>query len=238
MIVASYDVESSGLDVNKDHVIEVGITLYSTGQKKCLASHGFLVKTDLAISAEITKLTGITKQATEKFGQHPQEAFINTSRLMQEADAIIGHNVIRFDKRITESWANRVSSEMPNKLWIDTYTDLPDTEPKKLILLAAEKGFLNMFPHSALSDTMTVVKILESYDIDRVVERAKSPTVVVQAHQNRYQNDLAKKSKFRWLPEKKLWWRFVKEMDLENFAKDLQFDISVHRENIDEFQDY
>jgi DNA polymerase III alpha subunit (gram-positive type) len=245
MVIFSYDLETTGLDFVKDRPIEVGAILYSTTQKKCLESQGFLVKADVLISSEITKLTGITQSAVDKFGIESDDALATVVDMMSIADAVIGHNVVRFDKRMTQAWADREQTiELPDKLWIDTYNDLTKEDksgreitPGKLTLMAAEAGFLNAFPHSALSDCMTVVKLIENFDFEKVVERAKSPMVVVQAHQARHENDLAKKARFRRLPEKKLWWKFVKEIDLEAFAKDLPFDISVHRENIEEFQD-
>lgn len=220
----------------KDRPIEVGAILYSTTQQKCLESQGFLVKADVPISAEITKLTGITQKAVDKFGFDSGDSLGIVQDMIDSADAVIGHNVVRFDKRMLQAWSARHETPISERLWIDTYTDLPDTEVGKLTLMAANAGFLNLFPHSALTDALTVLKLVEKYDIEKVVERAKSPMVVVQAHQARHENDLAKKAKFRWLPDKKMWWKAVKEMDLEEFGKTLQFDYSVHRENIEEFQ--
>lgn len=237
MILMSYDLETSGLDFVKDRVIEVGAILYSTTQKKCLESQGFLVKTDVAITEEITKLTGITNAAVNKFGYDSSDALDVVGDMMLAADAVVGHNVVRFDKRMTAAWADREGVILPDKLYIDTYTDLPGATPGKLTLMAAEAGFLNLFPHSALSDTQTVLKLIEQYDIDKVVERAKSPNVVVQAMVTYDTNALAKKERFRWYPEKKQWWKTCKEIDLDAFTKDLQFDVRIHRENIQEYLD-
>jgi DNA polymerase III alpha subunit (gram-positive type) len=237
LILFAFDLETTGLDFVKDRPIEVGAILYSTTQQKCLESQGFLVKTDVPISAEITKLTGITQTAVNKFGFDSDLGLQNVQDMMSQADAIIGHNVIRFDGRMYHAWEDRESLHISDRLWIDTYTDLPDTEVGKLTLMAANAGFLNLFPHSALADCQTVLKLVEKYDINKVVERAQSPTVVVQAHQARHENDLAKKAKFRWYPARTMWWKFVKEIDLEEFGKTLPFDYSVHRENIEEFQD-
>jgi DNA polymerase III epsilon subunit-like protein len=241
LILFAFDLETTGLDFVKDRPIEVGAILYSTTQQKCLESQGFLVSTDVPITAEITRLTSITSQAVKKFGLDSCDALGIVLQMMAEADAVIGHNIVRFDKRMLQSWYGREGQEsgfaLLEKLWIDTYTDLPDTEVGKLTLMAANAGFLNMFPHSALADCQTVLKLVEKYDINKVVERAQSPMVVVQAHQARHENELAKKAKFRWYPAKTMWWKFVKEIDLEAFGKTLPFDYSVHRENIEEFQD-
>lgn len=233
----SYDIESTGLDFAKDRVIEVGAILYSTTQKKCLESQGFLVKTDVVITDEITKLTGITNAAVNKFGYGSSDALDVVGDMMLAADAVIGHNVVRFDKRMTTAWADREGVVLPDKLYIDTYTDLPGAVSGKLTLMAAEAGFLNLFPHSALADCQTVLKLAEQYDIEKVVERAKSPNVVVQAMVTYDTNALAKKEKFRWYPEKKQWYKICKEIDLEKFTQDLQFDVRVYRENIQEYLD-
>jgi DNA polymerase III epsilon subunit-like protein len=237
MILLSYDLETSGLDFVKDRVIEVGAILYSTTQRKCLESQGFLVKTDVAISEEITKLTGITQAAVNKFGYESSDALSTVSDMLQCADAVIGHNAVRFDKRMTQAWSERENISLDNKLWIDTYTDLPGSTPGKLTLMAAEAGFLNLFPHSALSDCQTVLKLVEGYDIEKVIERAKSPNVVVQAMVTYDTNALAKKERFRWYPERKQWYKIFKEIDLESATKDFQFDVRVYRENIQEYLD-
>jgi len=205
MIFLSFDVETTGLDVQNDRVIEVGAVLYSTGHNKCLKSAGFLVKTDKPISADITKLTGVHPGAVDKFGIDSFTAINIVLVMASKADAIIGQNVLRFDKKILESWGARENTVIPEKLWIDTMYDLPGVDGKHLGYQAADHGFLNMFPHSALGDCQTVLKLVSMYDIEKVVERAKSPFVVLQAHQKRHENDLAKKAKFRWNPDRKIW---------------------------------
>ena len=60
MILLSLDFETTGLDVEKDRITEVGAVLYSTGLDQVLETAGYLVNPEIPISAEITKLTGIT----------------------------------------------------------------------------------------------------------------------------------------------------------------------------------
>src|ERR1700675_4946388 len=164
MILLSYDVESTGLDTNKDHVIEVGAILFSTGQRRVLESVSFLVKTDRPITEEVTQITGVTKAALDKFGYEQENGLEIVADLMDQADAICGHNVIRFDKRMHDSWAKRHAMAIPEKLWIDSTTDIPNVPMGKLSYVAADHGFINMFPHSALADAQTVLKILSFYD--------------------------------------------------------------------------
>jgi hypothetical protein len=233
VVILSFDVESTGLDVNNDRPIEVGAILWSTGQHKALESAGFLVKSDVPISPEITKITGIQPSAVERFGFESEAALDNVLAMLELADAVIGQNILRFDKRVLESWCQRHYRALPAKLYIDTMTDLPGLDGKKLSYMAVEapKPFINLFPHSALADCQTVLALVDQYDIEEVVKRAKSPTLVVQSHQARNANDDAKKFKFRWNPDRKIWWKAIKAIDFEAFQKQaLPFDISVRED--------
>ena len=226
MLILGLDFEATGLDVEKDRPIEAGLALYSTGQKKCLESLGFLIRSDVPVSAKITDLTGITQSAVDKFGYDSDEALGSVLDLMSKADAVLGQNVIRFDRRLLVSWANRHGLKVPEKLWIDTLTDLPGVEGKHLGYLAADHGFLNMFPHSALADVQTCIKIFSMHDLDQIVERAKSPLVVLKAHVSYETNALAKARKYRWFAESKLWWKVVKQMDVTAETSHSEFDVS------------
>ena len=118
---------------------------------------------------------------------------------------------------------------IPEKLYIDTRTDLPGVESKTLSYLAADHGFLNMFPHSALADVQTCIKIVSMYDIDQVVARAKEPTVILKAHVGFENNSLAKKRKFGWYNDNagtKFWWKAVKQSDVQAETAHNEFDVS------------
>jgi DNA polymerase-3 subunit epsilon len=226
MLILGFDTETTGLNVETDRVIEVGAILYSSGQKKCLESAGYLVKSDVPISSFITGLTGITQSAVDTFGYDSKDALETLLDMMNQSHAIVGQNVIRFDKRMVEAWAARHGLAVPEKLWIDTRTDLPGVESKTLSYMACDAGFLNMFPHSALSDVQTVLKLLSMHDIDAVVARAKEPTVILKAHVSYENNDLAKKRKFGWYPAAKIWYKVVKQSDVQAETTHGEFDVS------------
>jgi len=234
MILLSLDLETTGLDVVNDRVIEFGAVLYSTGQKKCLDNQGVLVKTDVPISPAITKITGIHPAAVERFGYEPDDVFPIIEGMMENADAIIGYNCRRFDKRVLSEWCIRLNGNthaIPS-LWIDLYQDLPWQVPVgKLGHVAADHGILNLFPHSALADAQTVLAIAEKYDPEELLHRAQSPVVVLQARQDRASNDLVKQApfKFRWCPSHKIWWKPVKQQDVDEIIQSAPFPITVER---------
>ena len=232
MILLSLDFETTGLDVVNDRVIEFGAVLYSTGQRKCLDSQGMLVKADVPISQTITNITGVTQVAVDRFGYSADNILDVIVEMVEQADAVIGYNVKRFDKRVFDNWAGR-DGRAPKELpWIDLYTDLPWQVPVgKLGHVAADHGILNLFPHSALADAQTVLAIAAKYDPELLLSRALSPVVILQARQDRASNDLVKQApfKFRWNPPNKIWWKPVKEQDVTEIIQSAPFPITVEK---------
>lgn len=233
MILLSLDFETTGLDTSKDEVIEMGAVLYSTGQHKCLDSQGMLVQTDIPITPEITEITNCHPVAVQKFGYDQADMFETMVSLMDSADHIITYNGRRFDRKIAESWAAKNNRLIPEKLWIDLFYDLPWRVPTgKLSHVAADHGILNLFPHSALADAQTVLALAGKYDPDLLVSRAQSPVVVLQSRQSRDNNDLVKKSpyKFRWNPTQKIWWKPVKQQDVTEIIQSAPFEIVINKD--------
>lgn len=233
MILLSLDFETTGLNVVSDRVIEFGAILYSTVQKKCLDNQGMLVKADKEVLPNITRLTGITQAAVNQFGYDNDSVLEILLEMYKQADAVIGYNVRRFDRYVFTEWTARHNLNFTdNKLWIDLYQDLPWQVPMgKLHHVAADHGILNLFPHSALADAQTVLSISEKYDIDLLAQRAQSPVVVLRSHQARNENDLVKQApfKFRWNGGNKIWWKPVKEQDVDEVIKSAPFSISIEK---------
>jgi exonuclease I len=179
-------------------------------------------------------LTGITQAAAERFGYEPEQALEDIARFMDEADAVLGQNVIRFDKPMTENAAKRAQFILNEKLWVDTMTDIPGVKGEQLITMCAKAGVLMPNAHGALIDASSTLEMARRHAADpnksfeKMVERAKSPTIVLRIHQpNTPANNRAVgKLGFRWNGEFKLWWRATKEMDVEEIAKNAPFDVS------------
>lgn len=231
MIYCSLDTETTGLDVVNDRVIEFGGILYSTSQHKCLDNIGVLVKADVPITQEITKITGIHQAAVDRFGYTPETVFELIIEMLDSCDAVLGYNVRRFDKKVLDNWAKREGRELPNKPWIDLFQDLPWQVPVgKLSHTAADHGILNLFPHSALADSQTVLAIAEKYDPQILLDRALSPVVVLRSQADRSLNEQVKRARFRWSPQAKVWWRPVKITDVDEIISQFQFPVVVDKE--------
>ena len=80
-----------------------------------------------------------------------------------------------------------------------------------------------------MSDAQTVLAIAQKYDPELLLQRAQSPVVVLVAHAERSQNDLVKRAKFRWNPGRKMWWKAVKEQDVDEAISTIQFNVSIEK---------
>lgn len=240
MILLSIDFETTGLDRVKDRITEVGAVLWTTTCNRPLEIASFFVKSDVVVPKEVTDLTGIHPAMIKRFGYDEKSSIENILTLAEYADAYIGQNVLSFDREFYLGAAQRNNLAVPDKLWIDTCSDLPGVAKKTLTLMAAEAcdpvtgrhcGFINPFPHSALSDALTVLQLVSMFKIEDVVERAKQPVLVVQALHKFEDNHLAKKFKFEFKADLgKKWLKVIKESDLEQLAKEAPFNISIQTE--------
>lgn len=241
MIILSLDFETTGLDTANDRVIEGGAVLWSTAQHRILEAADFLVKPGIPIGEEVTKLTGITPDAVEAFGFESRDSLDNVLAMAAMADALAGQNILRFDKKVLINWMNRegfgetnpVTELIRQKLTIDTLFDIPGVEGRKLQYMLADHMRLNPFPHSALADALSVIILLEEHtagdgNIDSIIERAKSPLLIIQSLHPRNMNAEAKKPpfRFRWC-DQKIWWKEIKQIDLEEFKKTYPFEIAI-----------
>lgn len=232
MIILSLDFETTGLDRNADRVTEVGAVLYSTNHQQTLMSKAYLVDNEVSITKEITALTGISKNMIDKFGLHSKTALADLLYMVSECEAIVGQNILDFDMPFLENWCSRESETLPPRLVIDTKLDLPGVESKHLGYMAADEGFVNPFPHRALSDCLTVLKLISLHDGKRkpttfedILARARSSRLTIAANVTKANNDQARKRGFRWSPERTVWHKTIREIDLDRIVKEAPFDI-------------
>jgi DNA polymerase-3 subunit epsilon len=133
--------------------------------------------------------------------------------MAEHCEYIVAHNGTRFDRLFLEK-----QTWKPEKPWIDTLTDVPypnEIVTRKLNFLAAEHGFLNPFPHRAIFDTLTMLKVFSLYAIDHVVEDMKSPLVKIMAQVSYEEKSKAKDLGFRWDPQNRHWYMEIRRLAWE-----------------------
>ena len=224
MLVLGFDFETTGVDTTKDDIIEYAFVLYELSRKVPLILANGMVQTGLELTSEITELTGITAKDLEMYGQKKDVVAEVFKYFVENHDIkyLVSHNGSQFDLPLLERY---LESKSPVPM-IDTMTDLPfptRMQTRKLSYIAAEAGFLNPFSHRALFDVMTMLKILETFNIDEVIKLANSKTLTVQAMTGFSEKEKAKEAKFHWDGDKKMWLKQIKECSLDAVSKEWGF---------------
>lgn len=109
--------------------------------------------------------------------------------------------------------------------WIDTTEDVPyplEVKTRKLTHLAAEHGFVNPFPHRAVTDVLTTLRILSFYSTEEVERYAKAESKTLVANFERddpefeVKKDAVKRNGYRWTgaPEYQ-WKKSIKDFQVE-----------------------
>jgi Exonuclease len=227
MIIAAFDFETTSLDVNQARVIEVGVLLYTTTHKRVVMADGFIIDNEVDIPTESKNVTHISTKMATTFGRLPQHGLSVLQNYFDMAEMIAGKNIVDYDIPVYKNWCLREHEEPIEKPLIDIETDLPGVENKKLAYMCADAGFLNPFPHAALADAWSTLRLIELQpSFDEIVARSQSPRVWLQAMVDFDTNYLAKEKKFFWVPAPhKAWCKIVKEVDVERFMKDCQFNV-------------
>jgi DNA polymerase-3 subunit epsilon len=218
MIVLGFDLESTGLDKVNDRPIEAAMALWTTKFNRSLDTRAILIQSDgVKVTDEITEITGINQSMVDKFGYTPEEAYDEMMYFVERAEALVAFNGKRFDVPMCQQWAKRLGKQFPDKLVIDPFTDLP-MRGQEQITMCAKMGFC-YDAHEAGADVGAMLRLMGKFDFNIVLTRAQSPVIVVRSLQGRNENDKAKKHKFRWNPDRKIWWKAIKQMDVDELAK-------------------
>jgi len=223
MLLLGLDFETTGLRVEEDRVIEIGAVLWDTSRNKPVQFYSELVCVPEQVSDEITGITGIEQSDLEAYGIASRDAFHGLSVFSDRAEAIVAHNGNNFDKPFCAAELRRNDLSQIDKHWIDTSVDVPyppRMKTRSLVHLAAEHGFVNPFPHRALSDVLTMFKVMSFYDAEAILKISKEPNVQViaivkepwkdAAPEGKKETDKAKARGFRFDGSKKCWQKTVK----------------------------
>lgn len=231
MYLFGIDVETTGLDPYKNRVIEIGAVLWDTELSLPVMLYSELVREEenLIIPEEITELTGITQGMLASFGLEPQQGlFAKLNWMMEQADYYVAHNAA-FDRGFMNAFYSRWGLAMPEKPWICTVNDV--AYPKRfrsraLVALAGEHGFANPFAHRAVTDVLTMFRVLSHYDINEVVKASVAVKLEVTALVSFDDRQKAKDLGFKWNNEHKKWKKIMRQdqFDPKEFPFAVEFE--------------
>lgn len=234
MILLGLDFEttwSDPVDPTKMLIVEAGAVLYDTERQMPIDMYNKLVA-GVTVTEDMTALTGIIQEDIENHGLVIGHVLDKLNEFLSKCDYVVAHNGNKFDKIVYETECRRNNVYPVVKPWIDTRVDIeypPQIKSRKLVHLAAEHGFANPFAHRALFDVLTMLKVLENYDIREVAARSLEPSVLCGADVSFHEKDLAKARGYFWNSEEREWQKELKKSMLQKELNEAPFKI-FHRE--------
>ncbi|MAE59046.1 MAG: hypothetical protein CME69_09210 [Halobacteriovorax sp.] len=237
-----------GVNTKVDRVIEIGAVLWETKRSCPIKFYSELIdeRDRLRLSEEVIELTGIDEDLLKDYalrGDEIRRALERLSLVMKKADFLMAHNGLKYDKPMLEAMYKRYDLEMPNKTWIDTQNDIE--YPKKIThksmsALEHAHGFINPFPHRAVTDVLSMLKIASHYDYNRMATLAQSPKVKIVAELkapnwkdkaqvekfNAIKNKVAR-ARFTWDPSEKKWYKYIHRIHIDENSLNFDFNWSI-----------
>jgi DNA polymerase-3 subunit epsilon len=243
-LLLGLDLETSQLEAKDGKILEIGYVLKRVGEPRpWLLRSEFIYQSSWGndfIPKEASLINGIHPDHCKRFGRPLATVAkeINSLIKTHKVDYIVTHNGVSFDMPFLLHHITDLS--------VDCWEDIKATPVLDTILhveypahikartlshLAADHGFLNPFPHSALSDVLTTMILLEKYDIKKVIANAKEKRAIYKADVGYENREKAKALGFRWeecggkkFP--KSWVKMLRESELEDHVARLGFSIT------------
>lgn len=231
MIILGLDYEANSLDVKKAAMAEIGLALWDTDLGLPIKLEGHLVKDakspiygDWRITEEHCNISG---DMIEKHGIAAEDAITIIFDYACQCDYILAANGNCFDKPLTDHFFKRygLEAQIPDKEWLDLIRDVPfpkKCSSKNLTYLAAFHGFVNPFPHRALTDVLTMLRVFGEYPIEDIVKLKFSPKLSIIANVDYHHRNQASERGFAWLDAPyKQWVKVICDCDLESMSPEL-----------------
>ncbi len=256
MLILGIDLEGinedlifSGVNLKVDRVIEIGAVLWETRLNCPIKFFSELIdeKDRLRLSEEVIDITGIDEELLRDYALRGDEIKLALERLaiiMKKADYLMAHNGSNYDRPMLESMFERYNVHMPKKIWIDTQEDIEYPKRithKSMAALEHAHGFINPFPHRAVTDVLAMLKVASNYDYDRMAKLANAPRIKIVANLkapnwkdhaavksfNRIKNKVSR-ARFTWDASDKKWYKYVNLIHLEENT--LNYDFEWYKE--------
>ncbi len=248
MLWLGIDTETTGLDPNEDRVVEIGAVLWDCETKQPVEIYNTLIKTEIAISEEAAEVNGLSNELLDAWGVEESQAMDRLWSMLAKADYCIAHNA-PFDKAMLEESFKRCNKAIITPPWLDSAVDVPyprKIKARSLTLLAAEHGFLNPFPHRAVTDVLAMLKLISSYDPYVITQYNMADTLKLRAMVPKPWLDdgkgvaACKSIGYRFDQVNKMWTKKIKDFQLEEetkLAEDKGFKAILIKEKEDENND-
>ena len=238
-----------GVNLEVDRVTELGAVLWDWHLKGPVGFFSILIDEEdrLSIDDELEELTGISNKMLQNYGARGegicQLLDLFSKNFLNLADYVMAHSGRDYDYIMLKGLYERHGRTMPEKLWIDSSTDIEypaKMKKRSMAMLEHQHSFINPFPHRAITDVLSMFKIAINYPLDKMIPLAKSPVVKLVAELippnwksdseveefNKIKNKVAKAG-FRWNPREKTWSKRVHQVLMDRGAISFDFKTSL-----------
>ena len=196
----AFDLETTGLSVEEDQVIEIGAVKVKNG--KIAGKYNCIIYPEREVSDFIIRLTGITRKMLD--GGIPMREGVEGFLAFSEGYPVLGHNLM-FDYRFMKTAAKRFHYAF-EKEGVDTLRAarllLRGLESKKLSSLCEHYHYVNQAAHRAYDDALATAVVFESMKrefgedqkvfVPEPLQYRPKKLQMITAKQKRYLNELRK----------------------------------------------
>jgi DNA polymerase III subunit epsilon len=239
--VTILDLETTGLDPEKDEVIEIGAILYSVKHQTVLQQASTLFPVKENPQEHINKISVCASNVSESVDLIRNEVSSLFSGMFSWSNYLIAHNAA-FDKQ-WRTGIHEIDFWFQENPWLCTLNDFiwpRNSKPSNLITTALNHGIGVTKAHRALSDCQLIAELFDRTEdlqglFEREIARSNEPRYLVIAQVDYDSRQLAKDFNFYWEfykdTPKKVWQKELRESDLNIESSQWQFKFTTEIKN-------
>ena len=211
------DTETTGLDPETQHCVEVGAMLFDVQSRAVLAQQSFLLPAETNAAEPINRIPA----AVTRLPQPWKEGLRWFQNLLDAADVLVAHNAA-FDRQ----WFGRGELPAVTQPWLCSMEDMRWPADRQLRSrpsvrdLALAYGVPVWAAHRALTDCIYLAEVFaRCEDLEQQLLQGLEPRQLVRAKVSYDDRQLARDAGFRWNdPIKGAWARRMSEREIQELS--------------------
>ena len=209
------DTETTGLDPQLDHCLEVGVILFDVSSRQVLAQQSFLLPVESNAAEAINRIPASATNLPQPW--RPALGYLQS--LMDAADVLVAHNAA-FDRQ----WFGRGHLPATDKRWLCSMEDMCWPSERQLRSRPSVRDLALAYEipvwaaHRALTDCIYLAEVFRRCDdLEQLIERGLEPRQLMRAQVSYDDRHLARDAGFRWNePVKGAWARRLSAREASN----------------------
>jgi len=190
------DTETTGLDPQLDHCLEVGVILFDVPSRQVLAQQSFLLPVEANAAEAINRIPAFATNLPQPW----RPALDYLQSLLDAADVLVAHNAA-FDRQ----WFGRGHLPATDKRWLCSMEDMRWPADRQLRSRPSVRDLALAYEipvwaaHRALTDCIYLVEVFRRCnDLEQLIERGLEPRQLMRAEVSYNDRHLARDAGFRW----------------------------------------